>query len=519
MLLLRWALCWPLGILLCLVQAEPVDLASMLQKAPLQAKPHIIGLRRESVPVYRRGKIASFKTSYSGVLQLGVPKQELRVVFDTGSGNLVLPAAECKSEACLMPHRKLYSQRLSKTSVPINSDGSRVHPNELGEQVTIGFGTGEITGEFAKERVCFGDTQNASVDAEVDAVDHNPLCVEMSIIVAVEMSSQPFKSFQFDGILGLGLPGLTMSRNFSTFDVIVHSGLAAQPRFGVFLCDGEFGEQSEVSFGGFDPRRIMEPISWSRVAMEELGYWQVRIRAIRINGEALEVCMDGTCRGVLDTGTSHLGIPAPYDKDFEKRLQTDAGELLDCRNADAPMLEIELLEGKVITLYPFNYMRRLPLRDGVTVGSTEGVRAKGDVAAKVTGDQPAMDVPPESSQSSPVPEPAVTRRCSPRLMSVKLPEPLGPKLFILGEPVLHRYYTVYDWQEKKVGFGLAKSQRNVVDPAELIGQRGQLPQEVDMLLMQKTMTLAPAREEVTEVTEDLEETVFLQVQISVALRV
>ena len=30
----------------------------------------------------------------SEVLQLGVPKQELRVVFDTGSGNLVLPAAE-----------------------------------------------------------------------------------------------------------------------------------------------------------------------------------------------------------------------------------------------------------------------------------------------------------------------------------------------------------------------------------------------------------------------------------------
>ena len=34
---------------------------------------------------------------------------------------------------------------------------------------------------------------------------------------------------------------------------------------------------------------------------------------------------------------------------------------------------------------------------------------------------------------------------------VKLPQPLGPKLFILGEPVLHRYYTVYDWQEKKAG--------------------------------------------------------------------
>ncbi|CAL1141414.1 unnamed protein product, partial [Cladocopium goreaui] len=352
----------------------------------------------------------------------------------------------CKSEACLMPHRKLYSQRLSNTSVPINSDGSRVHPNELGEQVTIGFGTGEITGEFAKERVCFGsDARNASVDALQDAVDYNPLCVEMSIIVAVEMSSQPFKSFQFDGILGLGLPGLTMSRNFSTFDVIVHSGLAAQPRFGVFLCDGEFGEQSEVSFGGFDPRRIMEPISWSQVAMEELGYWQVRIRSIRINGEVLEVCMDGTCRGVLDTGTSHLGIPAPYNKDFEKRLQMDAGDLLDCRNADAPMLEIELLEGKVITLYPFNYMRRLPLRDGVTVGSTEGVRPKGDAAAKVAGVAGSARFPKARKPFGGASHTA--------LQPVKLPEPLGPKLFILGEPVLHRYYTVYDWQEKKVPRG------------------------------------------------------------------
>jgi hypothetical protein len=39
------------------------------------------------------------------------------------------------------------------------------------------------------------------------------------------------------------------------------------------------------------------------------------------------------------------------------------------------------------------------------------------------------------------------------ISKVKLPEPLGPKLFILGEPVLHRYYTVYDWQEKKVPRG------------------------------------------------------------------
>lgn len=33
---------------------------------------------------------------------------------------------------------------------------------------------------------------------------------------------------------------------------------------------------------------------------------------------------------------------------------------------------VETIPPQVITLYPFNYMRRLPLRDGVTVGSNEG---------------------------------------------------------------------------------------------------------------------------------------------------
>merc|ERR1712232_705602 len=46
-------------------------------------------------------------------------------------------------------------------------------------------------------------------------------------------------------------------------------------------------------------------------------------------------------------------------------------------------------------------------------------------------------------------ESEVKRFCNPRTMAVNLPEPLGPKLFILGEPVLHRYYTVYNWQAQQ----------------------------------------------------------------------
>eukprot|EP00439_Symbiodinium_sp_Y106_P033864 s277_g4.t1 len=149
------------------------DSASFLQKPVVNEKDaseefgesaepvHVIGLRRESVPIYRMGKIASFKTSYSGVVSIGYPPQDFRVVFDTGSAHIILPAVECHTEACLANNRRLYNQAASTTSLPINADGSIVHEGDDGEQVTIGFGTGEITGEFAKDTVCMGKGQTA----------------------------------------------------------------------------------------------------------------------------------------------------------------------------------------------------------------------------------------------------------------------------------------------------------------------------------------------------------------------
>lgn len=628
-----------------LAGAAGQDAASLLQKPdfavssppgenqPAEREPYVIGLRRESVPIYRRGKIASFKTSYSGVLRVGSPAQEFRVVFDTGSGNIVLPAVECQSEACLVEDRRRYNLSASETGVAVNADGSIVPEGEYSEQVTIGFGTGEITGEYARDTVCFGapasveaeavtgevsseapvevpagdDTAPVTVgevegenlvvvsDSTEPAVASSELCVEMSVILAVEMSTQPFKTFRFDGILGLGLDGLAMSKNFSAFEMLMGTGLG-QSHFGVFLTEGEDDEVSEIAFGGHDHRRILEPLSWAPVAMPELGYWQVQIVAVRINGVTLDVCKDGTCRGVVDTGTSHLGIPAPADAEVAELLTSEAGDLLDCRLADAPEMEIEL-EGYNITLHPFNYMRRLPLREGVSVSSPQGVHVpSAETNATLTapssadpvGQQPAATPPattegspPAANEASPATPPTqadqvstgtapeasttaaaaaaaaaaagtgapaaesaapapmagsaiattggselqtqaqaeaeevVRRFCRPRLMPVRLPEPLGPKLFILGEPVLHRYYTVYDSANHQVGFSLANNRRNTMDPAEVTDRRGALPKEVDMLLMQKRMTVTREGGKRGEIQE---ESMLVQVKLRLSVR-
>lgn len=539
------------------------DVASLLQQPVLPGRgesgnaplpdtkaPFKIGLRRESVPVYRKGKVASFKTSYSGVINVGTPAQEFRVVFDTGSGNIVLPAVECKTEACLVEGRRRFDMSLSSTAAAVNGDGSEVPEGEESEQVTIGFGTGEITGEFTRDRVCFGsppasdqkntvaeevitDSQAVAI-ADSQAVvpahagageEETELCVEMSVVLAVEMSSQPFKTFRFDGILGLGLNGLAMNKQFSAFEMIMGTGLPAG-RFGVFLTEGEDGEESEIAMGGADPQRLLEPLSWAPVAMPELGYWQIHIKAVRVNGKLLDVCLDGTCRGVVDTGTSHLGVPAPFDAEMKELLTREAGDTLDCRLIDAPEVEIELPHYN-ITLSPANYMRRLPLREGVSVSSTHGVHVpEANNTAATAGNSSGNVSALEANSSGPgaavnlaeQDEAEVRRWCTPRLIPVRLPEPLGPKLFILGEPVLHRYYTVYDWANHQVGFSLANSKRNTMDPAEITDRRGVLPKEVDMLLMQERVKINRPKKQKSAANLQDDVVAMVQVRLKVSVR-
>merc|ERR1719258_28188 len=87
---------------------------------------------------------------------------------------------------------------------------------------------------------------------------------------------------------------------------------------------------------------------------------------------------------------------------------------------------------------------------------------------------------------------SVPRFCRPRLMPVNMPAPLGPNLFILGEPVLHRYYTVFDWAGPKIGFGLANTKRNTQDRSQITDRIGSLPKDVEVFLMQTSSDTSSA---------------------------
>jgi len=412
-----------------------------------QSSTHSVTLTRHSFPVSSVGDIVYYRSAYFGTIHVGSPAVPFKVVFDTGSGHLILPSTYCQSETC-RAHRR-YRRSDSKSAKDIDYDGTQVLPGQPRDQITVSFGTGEVTGVFIEDVVCMhGDAPEATGNSsalvtsavqpaagslvsmpDTDTTDRG--CVKLRLIAATHMSQEPFKSFQFDGVLGLGLDGLSQAPEFNFLDVIASSfqGPGKTPHtFAVFLAE-DANEESKITFGGWDENNLMEDLSWNSVVEPEQGHWTIRIKSLRIGDEELQLCESG-CKGVVDTGTSLLAVPAKAFSELYTLLRHPAHMEGHC-HGPGPELHIEL-EHFTITLGPEDYSRleRTPPRKS----------------------RPRFEAKPHNVEK----QGRTDLHCKPMLMSMDLPAPLGPKLFILGEPVLRKYYSVYDAKEKRVGFARAR---------------------------------------------------------------
>merc|ERR1719473_2091662 len=171
------------------------------------------------------------KTTFFGKLSIGSPPQSFSVVFDTGSGNLLVPADDCKSEACMAHDR--FMQAKSPSMREVYCDGTPYDENQEAphDEVTITFGTGEIWGRCLQDDICVGT-----------------VCDRGSFIAATYESRNPFKWFAFDGVLGLALPSMSQGPDFNLMSRLKDTKSLRSPMFSVFLSDVD-EERSEVTFG------------------------------------------------------------------------------------------------------------------------------------------------------------------------------------------------------------------------------------------------------------------------------
>merc|ERR1719188_990915 len=146
------------------------------------------------------------------------------------------------------------------------------------------------------------------------------------------------------------------------------------------------------------------------------------------------------CRAILDTGTSLLGVPRQVSRPMQRLLarvpppDVSDGDVedIDCRNVEGLDIEFDLGE-QVIKVGAEDYSRPRPFN--ITANTTQGWELS----------------------------------CRSLLLPLDIEEPLGPLVFIWGEPVLRKYLTIYDWGAKQIGFATAGM---AAGPAELpaVGQ-------------------------------------------------
>jgi len=278
------------------------------------------------------------KTAYYGRVEIGTPRQAFTVVFDTGSGNLMVPSTYCRSHACTM--HKRFDRKKSATAEDIEADGSASRKGALRDQITVTFGTGEISGVFIKDDVCIGS-----------------LCANIHFVGATDETEDPFSSFNFDGVLGLALPQMAQGPDFSVMDHLVQSKALRQPLFSVFLSDSDM-ESSEITFGAIKEEHMVTAMFWQPVSRES-GYWQVQISDITINNKKQSLCND--CQVAVDTGTSQLAGPTDVIQDLSKRLNVKS----DCSNYKS-LPDLGFVMGdNILNLKPQDYVDKGP--DGCEV--------------------------------------------------------------------------------------------------------------------------------------------------------
>jgi cathepsin E len=270
---------------------------------------------------------ADHKSEYWGTIQLGDPSQEFSVIFDTGSGNLIIPSTKCDTPSC-SSHRR-YDPAKSRSTVQIDTEGDKLGVNQGTKQdATIKFGTGEIHGELYSDSMCIGSA-----------------CSKVHFIGADKESDDPFMEMPFDGLLGLGFSELSIGDGFNVLDTFVEKRSLPSNVFSLYLDDND---GSEINFGGFKKSYTSSDVVWAPVSHQ--AYWQVSIDDVTVNNEKRGICQG--CQVAVDSGTSMLAGPSSVVKELSTQLHLSS----DCSNIEEMPLLGFAVAGSILNLEPADYI-------------------------------------------------------------------------------------------------------------------------------------------------------------------
>lgn len=269
--------------------------------------------------------------------------------------------------------------------------------HDLGTRLILPYGSGICSGTLANDVVGFGGYNITNATFGQITIEPGQVWVESP----------------FDGICGLAYPDIAMPAANPPpppFDDLIKMGVLAKNEFSFFLSTqhDSHKETSALILGGTDETYYSGSFSYFPAQKYEglMAYWLIHGSDIEIGGSSMGSCKDvvGHCNFVVDTGTSV--ITGPHTK-INPILEKIGNVSTDCSNVDSLPTMTFVFGGKKFDLGPDFYV--IKLADGA--GGYE---------------------------------------CEIGIMAL---DQLG--LWILGDPFLRKYYTVFDRQNNRVGFALA----------------------------------------------------------------
>ena len=217
-------------------------------------------------------------TQYIGTVGVGTPPQRFRLLFDTGSANTWLYAADCWSWAC-RSHR-LYDRLASASWRGLN------------RTISIEYGSGNVSGRLAT------DTFSLGGELHVPGVPFGEM---------VSGAGAAFAAGRFDGVVGLAFAQLSVAPSIPPLLDELWARRRSRRVFAFYLTKAPAQRGSSLTLGGVDPSRMAEPTFTFHPVVKQ-AYWEIALRDVRVGGRSLGLCPRG-CRVAVDSGTSLVTGP------------------------------------------------------------------------------------------------------------------------------------------------------------------------------------------------------------------
>lgn len=333
---------------------------------------------------------------FVGEISLGSPEQKFRVVFDTYGSNLWVTSKSCKSISCLPHHR--YDGSKSKD---YKRDGRQV-------DVVTPYGTGHLV--LSQDTMSLGGPPQLQV--------HGQSFSELTKL----SGSLAFSLARFDGMFGLGLSNGVFKNVSSPIDNLFNQEQIDMKIVAMYLNPRHKASPAgELTIGFVDERRYEGDLTYAKII--DPNRWMVKFDSINLEvpegrPENENVCdPQKGCRVHISTACPFMAGPLNDVMDLHKpikgivKLPGGIFALPKCEDINKlPVLQLKL-EGneKTFKLHPQDYMVQL------TIGH------QSFCVSKIIGAGKGRD-----------------------------------STWMLGTSFIARYYTVFDYENKQIGFAQSK---------------------------------------------------------------